>query len=401
MQRFLVFVILTFLATASFAQKLPVSYYRGQAAIDNGDIELAAVWLDSAINSNPRIPNLFVKRGEVYFRSKNYPLAIELFQQAETLRNGVASYWLARTFAVISDTTNAFIELERHLSSPVRLSEPRIQLDTAFAKLRSTHQWRSIWLKSWYTPNELLLADVEYHFTRKEWNHALDLLNDRMHGRSASHRLFALRGEAYFNIGSYKAAEADFAQALRRSRRNHTYMAWLARANTVQGKAKKAISLLSQAIEQSGGEPDYYKWRSQAFATDLQYHKAIDDIKFYLEFYPKSIDAISMLASYAFESGRDIEALFQLGALIKLQPKVFQHYLMRAKIYMKSGHWGMAELDLNVVIELTQQSADAYENRGICLVNLSKRSEACNDFNSALKLGSYQAQELIYKHCRK
>lgn len=401
MHKLLVLLLLSFTATAGFTQKLPVNYYRGQAAMDNGDLKMAAIWLDSAITSNPRIPTLFVKRGEVYFRDKSYQQAIKMFQQAESLRNGVASYWLARTFAVLSDTTNTFLELEKHLSSPVKMSEPRIQLDTAFVNLRSTQQWKSLWMNSWYTPNELLLADVEYHFTRMEWNHALDYLNERMHGRSANHRLFALRGEAYFNIRSYKAAEADFAQALRRSRRNHGYMAWLARANIMQNKSKKAISLLNQAIEQSGGEPEYYKWRSQAFASDMQHGKAIDDIKFYLTFHPKNIEAIAMLAGYAFDSGRDIEALLQLGALIKIQPNIYQHYLMRAKIYVKSGHWAMAELDLNEAINLTKKNADAYLTRGICRINLGKSSDACSDFNSALKLGSFHAQELIYKHCRK
>lgn len=401
MHRLLVLLLLLFTATAGFTQKLPVNYYRGQAAIDNGDLIIAAIWLDSAITSNPRIPTLFVKRGEVYFRDKSYQQAIKMFQQAESLRNSVASYWLARTFAVLSDTTNTFLELEKHLSSPVKMSEPRIQLDTAFVNLRSSQQWKSLWMNSWYSTNELLLADVEYHFSRNEWNHALDYLNERMHGRSVNHRLFALRGEAYFNIGSYKASEADFAQALRRSRRNHTYMAWLARANMVQGKAKKAIRLLSQAIDQSGGEPEYYKWRSQAFASDMQHGKAIDDIKFYLTFYPKNIEAIAMLAGYAFDSGRDIEALLQLGALIKIQPNIYEHYLMRAKIYGKSGHWAMAELDLNEAINLTQKNADAYLTRGICRINLGKSSDACKDFSAALKFGSYQAQELIYKHCRK
>lgn len=401
MYRFPIIFIFVYLAFGVHAQKLPESYFRGQAAIDNGAYELAIQWLDSAHNNNPRNPSILVKQGEAFFRTGNYTNALEAFQNASKIREGIATYWMARTYAMLLDTANVFLELEKHLSSSPKESEPSIQIDTAFSRYRETTHWKSIWLKSWYSNNETLIADVEYHFSRCEWNQALDLLNERMDGRSANHRLFALRGEAYFNIGSFKAAEEDFAYALKRSRRNYSYMAMRAKAQIKLEQHRKAIDLLNKSIELSGGDPKYFSLRSQAFAGNQQFTEAINDIKYFLTFYPNWINGIALLASYAYDGGKEIEALMQLGKLIKIQPKNAEHYLKRAKIYIKTGNWEVAEMDLTQAIALSQSIAEAFLNRGVCRINMGKKLDACSDWNIAVKLGNFQAQELVYKHCRK
>ena len=358
MARLLLILVFLSIATVGFSQRLSTQYYRAQAAIDNGNLELASQFIDSSIAANSRNPLLLLKKGETDFRKADFSAAIESFKTAENIRNGIASYWLARAYAMQADTVNTFLELERHLNSSPKETEASILLDTAFNKFKNTPQWRKLWLNDWYSTNERLLADIAYHFSRDEWEVALDLLNDRMHGRRSRHQLYALRGEVYFNSGSYRAAESDFAQALKRSRRNHQYMAWRAKSLMAVNRSKQAVKILSQAIEQSGGEPAYYKLRAAAFASNQNYPKAIDDIKFYLTFYPNSYEAIAQLADYSMESGRLIEALFQLGKLINEKPNEWRYYLMRGKIYMNYNNWEMAEIDINQAIKFNPNNAE-------------------------------------------
>ncbi len=388
------------LSLMSLAQRMPEMYYRAQALMDQGQSFQAIIWLDSALVKSSNNPNLWIKRGEAHFQCSEFKKAIEDFKNAEKIRAGIASIWLARSYAMMNDTLNAFAELNRHLTSPVKEFEATILLDTSFNKLKQTTEWKKIWLNDWYTPYERLIADVAYQFSRNRWNDAIDLLNQRIEGRTARHQLYAMRGEAYYNINSYRAAEADFLQALKKSRRNHSYMAWYAKTLIAQGKSKKALSQLNRAIDQSGGDPKYFEIRAQAFAGIYDYTNAISDIQHYLSYYPNRIKAIELFAVFAMESGRNIDALFQLGKLIKANPNEPFYYFLRGKIYMKSQNWTVAEIDFSKAISLEIDIVDAYMHRGQCYINLGNKDDACRDWRKAQKLGKFEAQELIYKHCR-
>lgn len=393
-------ILLCLLPMISGAQKLSESYFRADAAIYYHDYERAEYWIDSAISLNPRSPLLWLKKGEIQFRKQSFNEALTSFSNAEKFRIGIASYWLAKTYAMLGDTSNAFTELKRHLSIPSKETEANILLDSAFKSIKNTVQWKKIWKEEWYSSNEILFADISYLFSHNEWDHALDILNERMDGRRAGHRLYALRGEAYYHLESYNAAEKDFANALKRSKRNHIYMYWLSKAMLANGKKGKAIKLLNQAIDHSGGEPKYFKQRSIAFANSDEYSQAADDMKHYLSFYPSDGEATELLAEFSYKAGKFIEALFQLGKLIKNQPNNYRFLSMRADIYMKSSNWEMAELDLNKAITLYPEDADVFLRRGICRFNRNSTNEACSDWHKAFSLGNFEAQELIYKHCR-
>ncbi|MFO8022691.1 MAG: tetratricopeptide repeat protein [Perlabentimonas sp.] len=393
-------LLLLFSINFASAQRLNENYHRAQAAMDNGEIEVAINWLDSAIAENPRNYLFWIKMGEAHFVNQNYNEALNCFEEAENYRGGVASYWLAKTHASMHDFQSALTELERHLSRIPRETEASIILDTAFNNLKQTDEWKEFWLNDWYTPHERFLAEVEYYFSRKEWNYALELLNERLDGRAGRHNLYALRGEAFYNVGSYKAAEADFMQALKRNKRNHEYMAWRAKALMQIGKDRRALKLLNNAIEHSGGEPAYFLNRARIFANNDDYQNAVDDVKHYLTFFPKDIDAISSYAIYLIKAGIHINSLFQLGKLIKANPKKPSYYQLRGNVYMQSGNWNVAEIDFNKALELGQKTPELYVQRGICRQHLNRIKEACSDWQQAVKLGSFKAQELIYKHCK-
>jgi len=55
--------------------------------------------------------------------------------------------------------------------------------------------------------------------------------------------------------------------------------------------------------------------------------------------------------------------------------------------------------DFNKVIELSPKNAMAYMNRGTSKFNINKVKDACEDWNTAAKLGFPQANEMIQKYC--
>ncbi|MDY0197982.1 MAG: tetratricopeptide repeat protein [Tenuifilaceae bacterium] len=400
MHKHLLLFIALFCFFGANAQRFNEHYYRAQAAIDNGNLSNALAYIDSSTLSIQRNPMVWLKKGEIYFRLNSYDKAIECFYTAESYRKGVALFWLAKAYAIQKDTDKALEILEQHLSSANKMHEATILLDTSFNSINNTEQWKMFWLKDWYTNYERFLAEVEYYKQNGDTDIALELLNERMQGKRSRHQLYALRGEIYLTLNSYKAAESDFKQAIKGKKRDYEYIYLRTKALMQLRKYKKSLELLTKAIELSGGEPRYYQLRAMAFANGQEYPKAIDDIKYYLTFYPNSIEAIKMLADYSIAAGKSIDALLQLGKLIKVNPANYEYYLLRAKIYMKTKKWDIAIIDLNKCIQLNPENAEAYLTRGICNVNMGKNKEACSDWQSAIKKGNFIAQEYSYKYCK-
>lgn len=394
----ILFIALSWLLGAN-AQRFNEQYYRAQAAIDNGNLKHALVYIDSSTVSMPRNPLVWLKKGEICFRLNSYDKAIECFNSAESFRKGVALFWLAKAYAMQTDTDKALEMLEQHLSSAPKTHEATILLDTSFNSIIKTEQWRKFWLNDWYTNYERFLAEVEYYKQNGDIDIAFELLNERMQGRRSRHQLYALRGEMYLTMSSYKAAEADFKQAIKSRKRGHEYIYLRAKSLLHLKKYQKSLQLLTKAIELSGGEPSYYQLRAMAFAKSQEYPKAIDDIKYYLTFYPNNIEANKMLADYSIAAGKSIDALLQLGKLIKVNPTNYEYYLLRAKIYMETKKWDVAIIDLNKCLQLNPANAEAYLNRGVCNVNMGKSKEACSDWQTAIKKGNFKAQEYSYKYC--
>jgi len=399
-KRIQILLTLAFIFFSASAQKFPESYFRAQAALENGEFAQAIIWIDSAIISSPSNENFWLKRGEINYISKDFNAALEDFQTAEKYKKQAASYWLAKTYAQLNDTAKAFEQLEIHLNSRSKESEATILLDEAFDKLHSTKQWKEIWLTDWYNSSEKMYAEIEYLFEQESWNEAIETLNQRIEGRSAGHQLFALRGEAYFNIGSYKAAEADFSHAMDRSKRNHQYIIWHAKTLVRQEKFRKALDHATQAIELSGGKPDYFLVRAEANAGEGNFEEAASDMEFYLTFYPKNIFAIEKYSIIAAEAGKNLTALSQLAKLINAKPNNPNYYVQRAKIYMKSENWEMAEMDFAMSLDFNPNNADVYIQKGLCRFYQGNSAGACNDWKNALRLGSFEAQELLYRNCK-
>ncbi|MDY0199640.1 MAG: tetratricopeptide repeat protein [Tenuifilaceae bacterium] len=400
MKRVSLFLIFSACVLCTNAQKMTENYYRSQVALCNKNFILAQQHIDSALVGIKRNPYVLIKKGEILFAQNVFKDALDCFEDANQVRSDIASLWEAKAYAMLNDTIAAIAALERHLSSTQKVFEANIILDTAFVGLAKTPQWKNLWLKQWYNNNELLEAEIDYHFSQNEWELALDLLNEKMDGKKSRHQFYALRGKAYTAIGSYKAAEEDFAQALKRNKRNDKYMSSYGLALDKVGKHKKAIKLFNEAISNSGGNPAYYKQRAQAYSNLNDFEHAFADVNYFLSYYPKCTNALLLSANIATKMGKNISALFSLGKLIKLDPTNWTHYAARAELYLSSKNWEVAEIDFSKAIELNPKDKNLYLNRGKCRQNLGKKNLACTDWKQAVKLGSFEAQEFIYKNCK-
>jgi len=397
---FLFFLSILLVSTIT-AQEMPESWYRSQAAFERGEFNIALQWVDSCIAQKPKNYIYWVWRGEIQYILGRYLDAIESSLKGEKYKQGSASYSLAKANCMIGDTSSCFMWLKVHLSQSEKEKEGTIKLDPAFTSISRSKNWNKLWLKDWYSPYEKLVADAEYCIANKRWDEALDILNPRLKGSRPRHQLLVLRAEAYNGFGSFRNAVDDYSIAIKRSKKNHAYLAGRAQSYIELEKYNSAISDLTNAIELSGGKPQYFRSRAEAYSKNKQYNLAFDDIHYYMTFYPSDSESSYLLATIAVDAGYYVDALFSLGKLIKLNPSEAKYYYYRGISYLKTENYNVAEIDLNTAITKGYNLAGSYYQRAIVLLNLGKKDDACLDLENAVKKGNFNAQELLYKYCKK
>lgn len=394
-------IILLFLSTTILAQKMPECWYRAQAAFDRGEYVIALQWIDTCLVQKEKDYTFWLKKGEIQYNQKDYNGSLESLLKSDKLKKGSSSYLIAKTYCSIGDTASCFAWLKTYLSQSDKISEGSIKLDPAFDKASESNQWKKIWNNEWYSPLEKLISDAEFSLTNQSWDEALDLLNPRLKGSKPRAQLLALRGSAYYGLGSYRNAVDDFSVAIKKSKKNHKYLSERAIVFIAQEKYSLAITDLSKSIDISGGNPLYFKTRAEAYFKNKQYNLAFDDIKYYLSFYPIDTNASFLLALIAIENGSFVDALFSLGKLIKTNPNEAKYYYYRGITYIKTGNFNVAETDLNIAISKGFMLSESYYQRGIARINLNEKTNACEDWELASKLGNFKSQEMLYSKCNK
>jgi tetratricopeptide (TPR) repeat protein len=390
-----------FIFFSTSAQKNQAYWYRAVAAIENENLNEAFLWLDSAIAQNPKNAMYLLKKGEVFNQQSNYNEAIIQFHAADQLKPGIASFGLAKAYAGMENNEMALAELKRHLESNAKESESKIILDPFFDKLSKTNEWSDLWKTDWYSSNERFQAEVQYLFSKQRWDEALEILNKRLEKGRGSHWLFALRGETFYSLGSYKSADADYSEAIKRLKRNPMYFERRAVIRNKLKQHKNALKDIEMALELNSGDPKCLIAKAEALNGLGKTYDAAGFMKIYLSHYPNDLVALQLLAQYAYESSAFLEALFALSKLINSGKADASCYELRGLIYIKSNSWELAQADFLNAVSMDPQRAKVYSLLGEVQMKMGNASDGCTSIKKSMDLGYFPAQELFYKHCKK
>jgi Tfp pilus assembly protein PilF len=382
------------------AQQLPEAYYRLQAAIDMQDRAKALQWADSCKALKPMRFQYLVGIGDAFLLNNKYSDALEYFTKSESARSGSGSYKLAKTYCIIGDTAKCFEWLVKNLESAQREKESVILLEPVFEKYHSSISWKNIWSEDWYTSLDRTIAEAEYLNANLNYEESLELLNTRIKGTKSRYALYELRGDAYLNLNNPSVAVDDYSIAYKKSRKNPFYLVKIAEALFVKKQYPQAIKKLDQAIEKSGGNPKYHLIRANAYNEMSQPANGLQDIKYYLEFYPNDTKAIELLSQSAYDAGQYVDALFALAKLSKTNPSNPKYRYLRGLTYIKTEQSRLAITELDFAIANEYNVSDAYFYKGIALYNLGELKEACQCFSISHQYGKFEAQEWMFKLCK-
>lgn len=391
---------LGFSSLFSYSQQMPEAYYRLLASVEAQDRVQALQWVDSCKVLKPMRFLYLLGIGDAFVLNGSYSDAIDFFAKAELVRAGSASYRLAKVYCSKGDTAAGFEWLRKNLASAQREKESAILLERAFEKYHNSLGWKNLWSKDWYTSLDRTIAEAEYLNENNNYDESLDLLNARIKGNKSRYVLYALRGDAYLNLDNPSAAADDYSIAYRKSRKNPLYLVKIAEALMAKKQFPQAIKRLDEAIDKSGGNPQFHLVRATVYNAMGQPASGLQDIKYYLEFYPNDNRAVELLSQCAYDAGQYVDALFALAKLSKISANNAKYRYLRGLTYLKTEQPRLAIAEFDFAISHEYNLADAYFYRGIAHHNLGEKAEACRCFSISHQYGKFEAQEWMYNHCK-
>ncbi len=401
MKKICFFLLSVFVVIHSFAQTPDDDFLRGVAYMANDSNQLAIQNLSEALKDDRYNIVILLKQGEAYYNLNEFEKAIGDFQNANTIRNHVADLWLARCYARKGDVPNAIYWLEEHLVSDYRIPETQIKRDPAFDDLQMTDEWFLIWQKEWYTPEEVVLKEVQYYIDRNDADKALAILESAIANGMMNPDLFFMRGKIFLEKNHYAPAISDFTSAMNLDRNNTEYMQNRGLANLGAARYKDAVNDFTGVLR---NHPEYfniYLARAKAYAGMEDYNRAVQDVRLYLNYFGSDQAAIFQCGEYCFQQGDYINALKYFNINMQNDAENAAYYKARGKTYTMTRTYQYAIYDLTMSLDLDPSDGETWLYLGISMLATGDRIAACSDFEKAIRAGETKALKyMIDNNCQ-
>jgi tetratricopeptide (TPR) repeat protein len=392
-------ILLVILPACSYSQAVDEQYLAGSAFLKNGDFQKAAESFSLAITRNNSSDQLYIKRGVAFLNLNQIDKAIADFFEANLINSQVADLWLARCYAANKEYIRAIEFLKSHLNSPFRLPEDSIKKDPSFDRLQDTPEWFSLWQKSWYSVTEKVIADAKYYASRKQYDRAVELLDEDLADTPGNPQLLIQRADVFMKQGNYIAAVADLSSVLGLDKALVSCYPLRAEAYLKSGRYKEAISDYNKAIREEPGDFSLYLKRAQAYAALSSWGPAIKDLQLYMKYFSNDLNALYQCGQYYYEAGDYMNALKSFNRNMKEDPNNANYYKARGKTYLKTATYRYAISDLSMSLDLNPSDAEAWMYHGVALIKSGNKSDGCSCLHKAQNLGSTEALKYIVENC--
>ena len=373
---------------------------RAIAYSSRGETEEAVTLLGGVITRGASF-NLYLTRGEIFFKGSMIKEARADFQSAEALMPGAGMYGLARCAAAEGDAAGATAYLEAHLKSDFKKSEPEIMLDSQFSAVSSSPEWRALWKKEWYRGFERRKWEIEHYLNAGRIDMASGVyssLSAEYPGMPVTEYCGALMSMAR---GNFREAVKSLEPLTSKTSAPAAWSLKLAEAYAGNGNFYDAASVYSRLISAEYPDATLYLDRAEMLTKAGDRQAAIEDFKKYLEYYPDDFRALSLLGKTFAGEGAIYEALPYLNLNIERHPGESQAFSLRGDAWFAGRTWDKAVEDYTMSLDLDPDNPAVNLNLGLSLVSCGKPEDACHYFRKARDLGEKSAAQYLSKYCIK
>ena len=385
----------------AYAQNLNETFFQAKASMMMEQYAEAGRKILS-IPAVERTSSMYLTLGESFYRAGKYLEAARYFAVADSLRSTPEAHlYIARAFAMMSQPDKAAEWLQKYLSQREKLSESELCLDSAFAKIEHSKEWKTLWNKEWYNSIERKYSEAVILMKRKKYTDALGIIDAEFTNRSSQARFYALRAKLYEAMEQFDPAYENAQIAVRMRNNNPDYFVNATNMSVRIKKYDVALDNINQAIRLDPYQLDLYLQRAAILRMNNRYDDARNDITFYFKYLPNNTQAIYQMGMAETEAGNPLAGIEYFTVLIDQDQTNPEYFIARATAGINANHYDMASSDLSQALDLNPALPEAWFKKGIVFFKEEKLEDACYHWRNALQSGSGEAAEYIYKYCIK
>ncbi len=380
------------------SQSIEDKIFAAETMLKNKDFAGAAN-LYSEINDNQKNNEIIKKQALTLYNLGKYSEAIKKLELLLNRDESFASINLSRCYAKLNENEKALAYLKQHLQSRNKESEASIKLETAFNQIKNDEEWKKLWLKDWYTEQEIEIEEAKYYIKNNKNIEALENLDNCISKNPNSHEAFYLRASIFYELQDYKNASKDIKTASNLEKNNKSYLFLQAEIANKQKKYTLALENYNLLLKIDKYNQNYYIKRAETYSKLENYSSAIEDIDFCLKYDTENNELKNIKAKYQINLGETWEALITLNQLIAKDSKP-DYFLTRGLLYAKTNNTQLAFKDFSQAIDYDPTLGEAYFQLGLLSLIEKNKESACYYLKTAIKLGIYEANEVFEKNCQ-
>jgi len=392
-----IFVMILPLLTYSQAE-VYTALLKAEALRSAGDNTKSLALLNEFL-ANTSDYRLLLSRGEIYLATGNILSAEADFTSASGLKRGSGAYGLARVFAARRNAHKSLVFLEENLKSEFRVSERLIMADATFNGIENTTEWRKFWSIDRYSEAELLLSEVQYLIGIGKVDEARETVLARKSTQIPRHESLYSEALVSFASGQYQAAANLLTSEASTGLSGFMRDKLLADSYYELGNYNLAISMMTNLIADEIPDAEIFIRRARCYDAISDYPKSLSDIDFYLAIFPTSEIALNFAGAICIKAGDNKGALKYLNVNLEANPNSIEAFRSRGEVWTSTRMWDYAVSDFSMALDLDPFDSEIWLNKGISLLNMGKREEACHDFRQSMRLGNRKASEYVNKNC--
>jgi len=232
------------------------------------------------------------------------------------------------------------------------------------------------------------------------WKDDQTLFNDLVEKNPEFYFGYWLRGNTEKKEGKLNEAIADYDKTIALNPKDDDAYYNRGIIYAAMGILKYAIADYTRAIALNPKQPDTYNNRGWAYYRTGDTQSAIADFRQAIAINSMYAEAYNNLGWVYDQSGNSGAALEQYTKAIAANPQFTQPLYNSVNLNMKTGDLSRAIVDCNLLIKLHQDDHLAFYLRGIAYFKANERAKACDDWQTAMKLGNQQAIDMLNLNCR-
>lgn len=278
---------------------------RGRVYSMKGQFDLAIADFTQAIALAPPAPGAVNYRGAVYLDEGNYDLAIADFQTALAAKPNWAlpHATLGLAYFMKNDSERGLAEA----NEAVRL-DPQL-----------------VWAKT---------VRIRINSARKQFAEVISDATAVIAASPTNGEAFYYRGEAKVELGDYRAAATDLAEATRLGYKNFYLDLNKGYVNEQLGNVDQALLDYTAALKINPKLAYALQKRGQIYFDKRLYADSISNLTTLLEIEPKNYDALILRARAKMSAGMNAEALSDIDAALAQRPNEAYAHSLRGAAYL-------------------------------------------------------------------